>query len=211
MIPLDLTKPATKLALGLGAVLVLVLLYLAVFYGGYRHGHSTAANEGNAKYAKLEKDHAAALAEANAKALDRYVLATQRANAIAADLAQARRTLATARAQITKEIPHATADLDACRFGADFRRVYNAALGLRAGSLPAPAGSGGTSGSAAQAGPADAGIRDLTSVGAPVTASAPTTASATDLLTHVRDVGQWCQGVAAQRDALLKLLTEEAR
>jgi len=36
-------------------------------------------------------------------------------------------------------------------------------------------------------------------------------ATAADLLTHTGDYGAWCQGVAAQRDALLKLLTEEAR
>lgn len=36
-------------------------------------------------------------------------------------------------------------------------------------------------------------------------------ATAADLLTHTADYGAWCQGVAAQRDALLKLLTEEAR
>lgn len=36
-------------------------------------------------------------------------------------------------------------------------------------------------------------------------------ASPADLLTHAADYGAWCQGVAAQRDALLKLLTEEAR
>jgi len=36
-------------------------------------------------------------------------------------------------------------------------------------------------------------------------------ATATDLLTHVADYGAWCRGVAAQRDGLLKLLTEEAR
>jgi len=36
-------------------------------------------------------------------------------------------------------------------------------------------------------------------------------ATAADLLTHAADYGAWCQGVAAQRDALLKLLNQEAR
>lgn len=36
-------------------------------------------------------------------------------------------------------------------------------------------------------------------------------ATAADLLAHAADYGAWCQGVAAQRDALLKLLTEEGR
>ena len=36
-------------------------------------------------------------------------------------------------------------------------------------------------------------------------------ATAADLLTHTVDYGAWCQGVAAQRDALLKLLNQEAR
>ena len=155
-------KPAAKLAMGLGLALLVLLLCLASAWGGYRHGHATATNAGDAKYAKLEAAQANAWAESKAKALDRYALATQRADALAADYLTARQRLAQTRTLTLKEIPHATAGLDACAFGPDFLRVYNQALGLGAansGGLPAPAGSGGAAADSAAARASDAGLR----------------------------------------------------
>jgi len=190
-----------KLALGLGVTLVLVLLYLAVFYGGYRHGRSTATAEGDAKYTKLEKAQADAWAESKAKALDRYVLATQRADQLATEHQAAQERLADTRTLILKEIPHATAGLAACAFGPDFLRTYNRALGLGGPGVPEAAGPGEPAADNATARTADAGVR-----GGP-----PVTASPADLLTHAADYGKWCWDTADQRDKLLKLLTEEAR
>jgi len=159
MIPLDLTKTGVKLALGLGVVLLVILLCLACGWGCYRHGYSTAQDKGDKALAELRQDHAEAVAEANAKALDRYVLESQRANAIAADLITARQSLAATRTLILKEIPHATAGLDACTFGPDFLRVYNQALGFGASGVPQAAGAGGAAADRAAAPAADTRLR----------------------------------------------------
>lgn len=156
---LDLTKPATKLALGLGLALLVLLLCLACTWGGYRHGHTTATDKGDKALAELRQAQSDAWAESKAKALDRYVLATQRADLAAADYLTARQSLAATRTLTLKEIPHATADLDACSFGPDFLRVYNQALGLCAGGMPAPAGPGGAAADHAAARASDAGLR----------------------------------------------------
>jgi hypothetical protein len=201
MIPITSARPGVKLALYFGLALLFLLACLACSWAGYRHGYSSAKDKGDKVMAELRRDHADAVAEANAKALDRYTKEAERANTAASDLLTARRSLATTRTLITKEIPHATAGLDACAFGPDFLRLYNRALGLRADPLPAPAGSGGAAGDPAAAAAPDARLH----------ADQPVAANAADLLTHATDYGVWCQGVAAQRDALLQLLTEEAR
>ena len=202
-----LSSTKAKVIAALAATLVLLVLCLACAWAGYRHGRSTATTEGEAKYAKLEKAQADAWAESKAKALDRYVVATQKADALATEHRAAATRLAATRNSIIQEIPHATRGLDACAFGPDFLRAYNAALGLGAGGVPAPAGAGGPADSANATAAADAGVRG----GPPVTANAPVSASPADLLTHVADYGKWCGTVADQRDKLLKLLTTEAR
>lgn len=154
-----LTTAKGKLALGLGAALLVIVLCLASAWGGYRHGYGTAKAAGDAKYSTLQKAQADAWAESKAKALDRYVLATQRADKIATDYLAARRSLTATRALITKEIPYATAGLGACSFGPDFVRVYNQALGLGAGGVQAPAGAGGTAAADPAARAADARLR----------------------------------------------------
>jgi len=151
--------PARKLALGLGGALAVLLLCLASAWGGYRHGHATATDKGDKALAELRQAEATAWAESKAKALDRYVMATQRADALAADYLSARQRLAQTRTLTLKEIPHATAGLDACAFGPAFLRVYNHALGLGAGGVPAPAGSGGAAANSAAARASDAGLR----------------------------------------------------
>lgn len=155
----DPTSTTRKLALGLGAALLLILACLACAWGGYRHGRSTAQAEGDAKYSKLEAAHALALAEASAKALDRYARETERADALATDLHAARERLASTRTLTLKEIPHATAGLDACAFGTDFLRVYTQALGYGPGGVSAAPGSGGAAAEPAAAAAPDAGIR----------------------------------------------------
>lgn len=192
---------SSKLAVPLAAVLGALLLCLACTWGGYSHGHSTATAKGEAKYARLEKAHADAWAESKAKALDRFVAATQRADKAAAEHITARQRLAENRTETLKEIPHATAGLAACVFGPDFLRVYNRALGLGGSGVPSAAGSGGAAADLAVPRTADARLRT----------AAPVDASPADLLTHAADYGAWCWGNADQRDNLLKLLTEEAR
>ncbi|SNR95548.1 hypothetical protein SAMN04488503_2014 [Humidesulfovibrio mexicanus] len=160
---MDLTTltaiPARKLALGLGGALAVLLLCLASAWSGYRHGHATAKAEGDTALAELRQAEATAWAESKAKALDRYVAATQRADQTAADYLAARQRLAQTRTLITKEIPHATAGLAACAFGPDFVRVYNQALGLGGPGVPEAANSGGAATDPAAPAAADAGLR----------------------------------------------------
>lgn len=159
MIPLDLTRPGVKLALGLGGALLVLLLCLASVWGGYRHGHTTATDKGEAKYAKLRQEYADAWAKAKDKALAEYVAATFRADKAATDYLTARQRLAQTRTLTLKEIPHATAGLDACAFSPDFLRVYNQVLGLGAGGMPAAASSGGAAADHTAARASDAGLR----------------------------------------------------
>jgi len=154
-----LSKTRERMALGLGAVLAVIILCLVCSWASYQHGSSTATAKGDKALAELRQAQADAVSESKAKALDRYVLAAQRADQTAADFITARQRLAETRTLITKEIPHATAGLDACAFGPDFLRVYNQALGLGAGGVPAPAGPGGAAADHAAARAADAGLR----------------------------------------------------
>lgn len=160
---MDLTTftslPGRKLALGLGTALLVLLLCLASAWGGYRHGHTTATNAGEAKYAKLRQEYADAWAESKSKALDRYVTATQRADALATDYLTARQRLAQTRTITLKEIPHATAGLDTCAFSPDFLRVYNQVLGLGSSGMPTAASSGGAAADHSAARASDAGLR----------------------------------------------------
>lgn len=153
------TSAARKVAMASVSALLLVLACLACAWGGYRHGRSTATAEGVAKYVRLEAAHAAALAEASARGLDRYARETERADTAAAALLFTRRSLDSTHATILKEIPHATADLGACAFGSAFLGVYSQALGYGAGAVPAAAPAGGAAGDAAAPAAADAGLR----------------------------------------------------
>lgn len=160
---MDLTTltstPARKLALGLGAALLVLLLCLACSWASYRHGHATAKAEGDKALAELRQAEADAWAESKAKALDRYVAASLRADNAATDYLSARQCLAATRTQTLKEIPHATAGLDACSFGPDFVRVYNQALGLGGPGVPEAAAPGQPAAANAAARAPDAGLR----------------------------------------------------
>jgi len=160
---MDLTTftafPARKLALGLGGALLVLLLCLACSWASYRHGQTTATDKGDKALAELRQAEASAWAESQAKALDRYVAATQRADALAADYLTARQRLAQTRTLTLKEIPHATAGLAACTFGPAFLRVYNQALGLGGPGVPEAACSGQPAANNAAARTSDAGLR----------------------------------------------------
>jgi hypothetical protein len=159
MIPLNLTKPGVKLAIGLGGALLVILLCLACSWASYRHGRTEEKALGDAKYATLRQEYADAWAKAKDKALAEYVAATFRADKAATDYLTARQRLADTRTLILKEIPHATAGLAACSFGPAFLRVYNQALGLGGPRVPEAAGPGGTAAGHAAPVAADAGLR----------------------------------------------------
>lgn len=156
------SSPGRKLALGLGAALAVLLLCLACAWVGYRHGHATATDAGNAKYARLEaaQERANRLAADTARRMvDAEVI---RRDQLAGDLATARATIAAQGRAITNQrIAHASQSVAVsagrCTFGPGWVGLYNEAWGFGhgdpAGAAPAP-GPDGAAGSvpSAQAG-----------------------------------------------------------
>lgn len=165
---LDPASATRKLALGLGAALLVLVLCLACAWGGYRHGHATATDKGDAKYSKLEATQANAnrLASDTARRIvDAEVIRRDEAEK---GLLAARATIAAQGRAITNQrISHASQSVAAapaggCVFGPVWVRLWNEALGLGDGdpAVPGPAaldaGAGG-GGHASGAGlPADA-------------------------------------------------------
>lgn len=163
---MDLTtitaSPARKLALGLGGALLLLLLCLACAWGGYRHGHATATNAGDAKLAKLEAAQERAnrlVADTARRIVDAEII---RRDQLAGDLATARATVAAQGRAITNQrIAHASQSVAVaagrCTFGPGWVGLFNEAwgfgLGDPAGAAPAP----GLDGAAGSVPPAQAG------------------------------------------------------
>ncbi|SNS05859.1 hypothetical protein SAMN04488503_2493 [Humidesulfovibrio mexicanus] len=162
MIPLDLTKPAVKLALGLGGALAVLLLCLACAWGGYRYGHATAKAGGDKALAELRQTQA----DANRLASDtaRRIVDAEiiRRDQLAEDLATARATIAAQGRAITNQrIAHASQSVAVadgrCTFGHEWVGLYNEAWGFGHGdpagaaSAPGPDGEAGSL-PAAQAG-----------------------------------------------------------
>jgi hypothetical protein len=146
----DLSSLKARLALGLFATLVLMLLYLAVYYGGYRNGHAKAEALGQARYARLE----AAQAQANRLASDaaRRVAEAEviRRDELERSLSAARATIAAQGRKITKgRIADASRDVAAdsgrCLYGPEWVGMWNEAWGFGNGD---PAGSAAASGAA---------------------------------------------------------------
>lgn len=174
-------------------LLVLALVgTIAGGWWGWSHGAASARNE-------LEAEYAAKLVDGYREAATKQQAAITRAGVLAMEVYNTRRELATARADITRRIPHAAASVPAdCRFGLEFVGVWNDALGLSAAGVPQGGDTGGDQGNATATGSADAGLRG----------GAPLGATPADLLAHIRDVGQWCRESVAVGAARLKLLEE---
>jgi hypothetical protein len=190
------------------AVIALAVLLALVAGGiiGWHYGADRATAKGEAKYAALEASHALASANATEEARQKTEAMAKRGESLSAELLTTRRALATARADITRRIPDATAGIAAdCLFGPDFVRLWNEAYGFRPGPLPQADSPRGAAGQPAPAGAAGPGLQP----GAPVAATPPVTP--TDALAHVRDMGAYLQEVEAQRDKLAQLLREWAQ
>jgi hypothetical protein len=150
-----------KIALGLGAALLVLLLCLASAWGGYSHGRTTATAEGEAKYNRLVAQQANAnrLASDTArKIVDAEVI---RRDELERELSKALGAIETQSSTITKgritDASHAVAvDAGRCSFGPGWVGLFNEAwgFGLGAGGAAAVSGPDGASKgvSAAQAG-----------------------------------------------------------
>jgi len=156
------SKPGVKAALGIGGVLLVLLLCLASAWGGYRHGHATATDKGNAKYATLE----ASIERANRLASDtaRRVVDAEviRRDKLAEELADARTTIAAqGRAITNRRIADASLSVAAvdgrCTFGPGWVGLYNESWGFGHGDPAGPAAAPGAAGEAGAIPTAQAG------------------------------------------------------
>ena len=185
-----------------------LLLAAAILGGAWLHGHrsgyATADAMRRAEVAEIRAVHAAdretqqrILAQAERTARERLEAEIVRADALAADLSQARGRIAAQAREITsRRIEDVSASAPDCRFGPDFVRLCNEA----AGADPAASGLPGNAPGPArpsQAGFASSGIH----AGIP---RADEVAGPADLLAWLRDYGAWCRENAAQLTALIE-------
>jgi hypothetical protein len=164
---MDLTSlmstPGRKLALGLGAALLLILASLACAWGGYRHGFTTATDKGEAKYAKLEAAQEAANRLASDTARRIVDAEIVRRDKLAEELAAARTTISEQGKKITnRRIEDASLSVvpaadGRCTFGPGWVGLYNEALGFGIGAGGDPATAPGAAGEAAGIPAAEAG------------------------------------------------------
>ena len=196
----------TRLNALLAALALAAATALVAGGGGYALGHRSAKADGDAALAKLQRDHAVAIATAADEARLRLVAEVERNNRLAQALADEKAAHAQEKQTLLRKITNVTTvyvpapglaprPLPRTVFTAGFMREYNAAIGL-----PAPAagttapGLGGT----AETGEAsDAWLRD----------SGLTQA---DILAHVADYGERCRNLEAQVSRLLDRNNKEA-
>ncbi|MCO7557355.1 DNA-packaging protein [Metapseudomonas otitidis] len=202
--------PALRHALVVGAMVLVVAGLLAVLSAAYRAGYTTATAEGEAALEKQRAEHSQAEAEralqaaADAKAAATALREqTQRADQIAARLADQQRQYRQTTDRLTGEIARVNdlyrAALDAppvplpdCRFTRGFVRVWDEATGAAV-----PATTPGDPGRAAQAA-ADAGAADQLDAGI----------GRADLLRHHIRYAEQCRATAAQLGALIDVLED---
>jgi hypothetical protein len=161
---------------------------------GYNRGYDRADAERRAQVAELHAAHSLALAEAEAEARARLVQATARAAEAERGYLAAQDTIAAQRRELTnRRIADASRDVDvsdgACRFGREWVRLYNEAIGARAGD-----GGDAVPGTAADA---DAGAGGAAAADAGIL---PGAAAVTpeDILAHIRDYGHRCRDIEAR-------------
>ncbi|MBS1186713.1 MAG: lysis protein [Burkholderiaceae bacterium] len=164
---------------------------------GYDYGHS----KGKAEVETLKTRHATALAQAHDTARREYQVETERGNKAERALVAAKQQFAAERKSLLRRINDVTTvyqpapgavpvALPRAVFTAGFVQFYNAAIGVPGNQTPAAAGGAGdtpATGATADAGLLDSGI------------------SQADILAHVADYGERCQGLAAQVNGLLDL------
>jgi len=170
------------------AAVIVVALFLFGF--GYKNGFSVADAARRAEVAGLQAESAEARAKAETKARERLEEEVRRGDALAEQLTGVRKQLAAQTKDITRRIKNAARSAAGCRFGPDFVRLYNEALGYGAADLPQDSGAACADRDPGPSPAAGAGVLH----GRPVTPE--------DLLAHVRDYGAWAQGLRAQLRAL---------
>ena len=189
----------TRLNALLAAMALAAAAALVAGITGYSIGHGSAKAEGDAALAKLQRDHAVAVAKVADEARLRLVAEVERNNRLAQALADERATHAQEKQSLLRRIANVTTiyvpapglaprPLPRAVFTAGFVREYNVAIGLPAADTgTAAAGVGGT----AKAGQA------------PDTWLLDSGLSQADILAHIADYGERCRNLDAQVNRLL--------
>ncbi len=189
----------TRLNALLAAVALAAAAALVAGITGYSIGHGSAKAEGDAALAKLQRDHAVAVAKVADEARLRLIAEVEHNNRLAQELADEKATHAQEKQSLLRRIANVTTvyvpapglaprPLPRAVFTAGFVREYNAAIGLPAADTgAATAGVGGT----AEAGQSpDTWLRD-------------SGLSQADILAHIADYGERCRNLDAQVNRLL--------
>lgn len=189
----------TRLNALLAALVLAAATALVAGGGGYALGHRSAKADGDAALAKLQRDHAVAIATAADEARLRLVAEVERNNRLAQALADEKAAHAQEKQSLLRRIANVTTvyvpapglaprPLPRAVFTAGFVREYNAAIGLPTADTGATAtGVGGT----AEAGQApDTWLRD-------------SGLGQADILAHIADYGERCRNLESQVNRLL--------
>jgi hypothetical protein len=189
----------TRLNALLAALVLAAVSSLVAGGGGYALGHRSAKADGDAALAKLERDHAVAIAKAVDEARLRLAAEVERNNRLAQQLADEKATHAQEKQSLLRRIANVTTvyvpapglaprPLPRAVFTAGFVREYNTAIGLPA----------------ADTGAAAAGVGGTTEAGqAPDTWLRDSGLSQADILAHIADYGERCRNLDAQVNRLL--------
>lgn len=213
MIPIPLAALAgggwKKLAIGLVAVIIVSLVVAAAAWRGYHAGYESADLERQAEVAALNEEHTQvvaaiqeqhlrALAKAESVARQRLEQAVVRNHTLESQYQAAQQTIEKQSRELTNQrIVHASKDVDtadgSCRFGPEWVRLYNEAIG-------ASAGNGGDAVPAAASDP-DA---NATAGAAVETGILQEQVTPEDILAHARDYGERNREMEAQLGALIE-------
>ena len=196
---LDTPIITTRLNALLAALALAVVAALAAGITGYSLGHDTAQAAGEATLAKLQRDHATAVANATEAARQRLVAEVNRNNHLAQQLATEKASHAQEKQTLLRRIANVTTvyvpasglgavPLPRSIFTVGFVREYNAALGLPPANEGTPAAGPGATSITPYA--LDAGLRE----------SGLTQA---DILAHIADYGERCRNIESQVNRLL--------
>jgi hypothetical protein len=184
-------------------ILAPVLIYLACTLAAGLLGYRIAERDADLELTSLRLEHAEAVRLSTEQAAKALQAEQQRADALAAQLAEQQREHRTTRDQLQKEVTRvstlyrkaldaAPEPVPACVFTRGWVRLYDRATGAELPAAPAdPAGAAAPAAEAAAAEQLDSGV------------------SQAGLLAHHIDYAEQCRNSAAQLDRLIDLL--EAR
>ena len=178
---------------------------LAAGLGGLMAGHQYASAKGEARLASLQASYAARALDAERQAREQLEAEQRRAAGLATELHQTKTRLQHNRDELNRRIAHVTTNyrpapdqepraLPDAVFTWGFVGVWNDALGVAAGRVPADDPAAGADGETGAGDAAGTGVRD------PLALSG---VSQADLLAHHADYALRCRNIEAQLSAVI--------